>query len=340
MKKSVLSKIYLLVFFIVIIMLILYFAVLSQNFKMLFNPFTKVEQLSDIKENEWIEFKSKQLEYSGYVFEEDNKVKGYYVVSEIKIDKSKDYDEDNTSFVLILLSNSDEGLVDARNTVIKGKVEKFGSIEEDLIFNELGVQRGSITTLFIKTGTNHVLIMIIGYALIALMLFLAYKIIILAMQVKNYKLSKAYKNFVNTYGEAEVENIEAGLNRDMETSRVIEINKRSVITDTAVLISLGGDCFLRKTSDLIWAYKTTTKHYTNGIPSGKTYGMAFCFADGYAKSINMKNQKSTDALVEVISSKYPYLIIGFTDEVAGEFRTNREAMIAHVNDRKNGLNGK
>jgi hypothetical protein len=89
---------------------------------------------------------------------------------------------------------------------------------------------------------------------------------------------------------------------------------------------------LLRVSDLLWAYKKVTKHSVNFIPTGKTYeSVLYCY--GGNATIQSK-EKTTDAILEFLSRRAPWAVFGYSKELEGTFRKNREAFYDAVEQRR------
>ena len=68
------------------------------------------------------------------------------------------------------------------------------------------------------------------------------------------------------------------------------------------------------TRDVVWAYSKVTKHYHNGIPTGKTYSAII--RDSKGQSLEIKGKKdSVPKLLESLQRRMPWVLIGFSNEL-------------------------
>ena len=87
--------------------------------------------------------------------------------------------------------------------------------------------------------------------------------------------------------------------------------------------------------DLIWAYKKVTKHYTNFIPTGKTYQIILYDRSG--KPLQMQaRQKKIDAMLALLAERAPWAVFGYSDDLSKTLRTNWGGLVAAVDQRKAG----
>jgi hypothetical protein len=68
------------------------------------------------------------------------------------------------------------------------------------------------------------------------------------------------------------------------------------------------------TRDVVWAYPKITKHYHNGIPTGKTYSAII--RDSKCQSLDISGKKdSVPKLLESLQRRMPWVLIGFSKEL-------------------------
>ena len=84
--------------------------------------------------------------------------------------------------------------------------------------------------------------------------------------------------------------------------------------------------------DLLWAYKSVTKHSVNFIPTGKTYA-AVLACDGGTATVRAP-EKKTDELLAFAASRVPWAVFGHSPELATLFKKNANDFCAAVEQRK------
>src|ERR1700719_2485489 len=62
--------------------------------------------------------------------------------------------------------------------------------------------------------------------------------------------------------------------------------------------------------DAAWVYKTKTKHYTHGIPTGTTFGEVLCGVHGKALSVQM-SEALCDEFAARVARRVPWVLVGF-----------------------------
>ena len=68
------------------------------------------------------------------------------------------------------------------------------------------------------------------------------------------------------------------------------------------------------TRDVVWAYPKVTKHYHNGIPTGKTYSAIIRDSKDQSLEISGK-EDSVPKLLESLQRRMPWVLVGFGKEL-------------------------
>lgn len=91
--------------------------------------------------------------------------------------------------------------------------------------------------------------------------------------------------------------------------------------------------------DLAWVYKKVTKHYTNFIPTGKTY--AAIIVDRHRQRIEVSmSQKKTDQLLADLGARAPWAIFGYSKDIAAAWQKDPGGFVATVDSRRQQLAAK
>ena len=110
---------------------------------------------------------------------------------------------------------------------------------------------------------------------------------------------------------------------------------RATITQSWIFLPRRFGLSICRIPDLIWAYKKVTKHYTNFIPTGKTYEIIMY--DRFGKPLQMQaRQKKIDAMLTLLAERSPWAVFGYSDDLNKTLRTNWGGFIAAVDQRKAG----
>ncbi len=106
------------------------------------------------------------------------------------------------------------------------------------------------------------------------------------------------------------------------------------LDDRFFLMVMGSTVYFAETGDIVWIYPNVTKHSTNGIPTGKTYAIKVKKRNGTELFISVKNQRAMDEVMQYISSRIPYVILGYDKEIETIYNKNRDEMIHEVDRRR------
>lgn len=82
------------------------------------------------------------------------------------------------------------------------------------------------------------------------------------------------------------------------------------------------------TKEICWAYQNTTTHRTNGIKTGTTYSVEIYQAHNKEHfSVPVKNETTARYILERIGQKYPWVFVGYGDELARTYNKNRNEFL-------------
>jgi hypothetical protein len=87
-------------------------------------------------------------------------------------------------------------------------------------------------------------------------------------------------------------------------------------------------------TEVVWFYKHVTKHYTNFIPTGKTY--AVHLHDRRGREVHIPaSRKNVDGLLTELHRRAPWAIAGWTPEIAQAMRgPQRSQVVREVDERR------
>jgi hypothetical protein len=86
-------------------------------------------------------------------------------------------------------------------------------------------------------------------------------------------------------------------------------------------------------ADVAWAYKTVTRHRTNGIPTGKTYSTVIM--GRHKQSVTVRaSEKKVDALLADLMQRVPWAAFGYSAELVAAWKNNHSGFVAAVDDRR------
>ena len=85
--------------------------------------------------------------------------------------------------------------------------------------------------------------------------------------------------------------------------------------------------------DAAWVYKTSTKHYTHGIPTGTTYGSVLCDIHGNSMTLQMSESKCDD-FAAAVCSRVPWVLAGFDADLQQMWKKNKQELYDLVEQRR------
>jgi hypothetical protein len=85
--------------------------------------------------------------------------------------------------------------------------------------------------------------------------------------------------------------------------------------------------------DIIWAYPKVTKHYHNGIPTGKTYSAIL--RDSKGQSVEVSGKKdSVPKLLESVERRMPWVLLGFSKELEALWLKEKQQFFQLIEQRR------
>lgn len=89
-------------------------------------------------------------------------------------------------------------------------------------------------------------------------------------------------------------------------------------------------------NDLAWVHKKVTKHYTNFIPTGKTYAAVIVGCHRQRIEVQM-SQKKTDQLLADLAGRAPWAIYGYSKEIQTAWQKDPGGFVTTVESRRQKL---
>ncbi|HKV38717.1 MAG TPA: DUF6709 family protein [Blastocatellia bacterium] len=86
--------------------------------------------------------------------------------------------------------------------------------------------------------------------------------------------------------------------------------------------------------NLIWAYKKVVKHYTNFVPTGKTYSVVIMDRGRRSREMRLRKEKEVDSLLAELRRRVPWVLFGFSKELAAGWKSSPNAVIQAVDERR------
>lgn len=145
---------------------------------------------------------------------------------------------------------------------------------------------------------------------------------------------KIYKKLLK-YGDVNsvINSIEEELSYDL-----FQNSKNIYILKSWILVKKFFTTEVIKIDDIIWAYKKVTSHSVNFIPTGKSYELILCLKDRSQYSIGQRQQQ-IDNIMMSINQMYPWIILGFSEEIKNIWKSDHSQLINHVQFEKQKIMG-
>jgi hypothetical protein len=120
---------------------------------------------------------------------------------------------------------------------------------------------------------------------------------------------------------------------ERECAQSVRMKQGSVrFTDKYAVLSRLFKFDVFRIEDLVWAYKGITRHYTNFIPTGKTYNAVLVF---YGGALDIQGaDKKINSVLEFLLAKAPWAIFGYSKERAEVFSKNTAGFCQVVEQRR------
>jgi len=85
--------------------------------------------------------------------------------------------------------------------------------------------------------------------------------------------------------------------------------------------------------DIVWAYPKVTRHYHNGIPTGKTYSAIL--RDSKGQSVEVSGKKdSVPKLMESLQRRLPWVLLGYNKELDGLWQKEKQKFLQLMEQRR------
>jgi hypothetical protein len=91
--------------------------------------------------------------------------------------------------------------------------------------------------------------------------------------------------------------------------------------------------------DLAWVYKKTITHYTNFIPTGKSY--AAVIAGRHRQQVEVRtSKKKVEKLLADLATRVPWVIFGYSKEIQNAWQKDAPGFVAAVDSRRQAFTAK
>ncbi len=118
--------------------------------------------------------------------------------------------------------------------------------------------------------------------------------------------------------------------RTTEPVNGLRVNHNYLLGSTA-----DGNAIFLTTDDLVWAYTHVTRTRMYGlITVGKTYVVALRTRDGKQHMHRVKNENQAKEVLERIHEEWPWVLIGYSDELDKAYSKDRSSVLKAVDERR------
>lgn len=162
-----------------------------------------------------------------------------------------------------------------------------------------------------------------------------YNLIKVKKRFSNSDLHPISISLKNRFGA--IEDIVSTIDSELKnSSRNFSIGS-TVITDSWLLkSSIFGLELIDLFIEPVWIYKKVTKHYTNFIPTGKSYAVIIQTRHGIGIEISCNNQNG-DKILQELLYRCPWLFVGFDNQLQNIWKSNMSEMIKAVDVRRKAI---
>lgn len=104
--------------------------------------------------------------------------------------------------------------------------------------------------------------------------------------------------------------------------------------DDFFLMIVGTKVYFAQTEQILWIYPHITKHRMIFISLGTSYALGIRKANGTEIRVPIKNERAMERILEYISSRVPYVVLGHGKEIEDIYKYNRRTLIRMVKQRR------
>lgn len=133
------------------------------------------------------------------------------------------------------------------------------------------------------------------------------------------------------------ETVAASIDQDLKINPNLSCIQPVHLTSSWLLHKSMFSLTIFHSSEIVWAYQKVTSHYHSFIPTGKTY--AVIIRDEYGRRIEAnvgrwKAKDTTTRFLQALANQFPWIVLGYSNELKREFEKNRAGFVAAVRQRQ------
>ena len=266
-----------------------------------------------------------ELFYTGYDMTSDGKTSSKYYAY-----------YDGTRYVLCEMPK-DMLLDEIENYRLKGIIQAFESIDKQVITelakdiasaNNISVEqaRAQLATVKINGKASILFRQAFTGAIIVLAVLCVVRFFRSLYLMANYQKHKVFQKL--SLGEGwPAERVDEQVSHELEGTLVFD-KKPLKMTQNWIVMPASNALTVRRREDLVWGHGHVTRHYTNGIPTGKTHSVSLKFKDGLDLSLPTRNEKDTEATMAALRAVMPKMLTGYSDELLKLFQSDKPGFLA------------
>jgi hypothetical protein len=138
---------------------------------------------------------------------------------------------------------------------------------------------------------------------------------------------------ITLYGDPTI--VSREIDREVESGASTTIQSLTVTPGWLVHRRMFG-IDLARLEDVMWAYRSDTRYYMNGIKTGKAVEVCVHLRDGSRWKLAAGGADAATAMLEAVAAVAPWTTIGYSDELKAIWTSGRGEWIAAVDERRHG----
>jgi hypothetical protein len=178
--------------------------------------------------------------------------------------------------------------------------------------------------------SNGILGVLGGAAMLLLGLYLVWLYLQRTANPEKHPLMKALER----YGQPN--DVAMQIDSELRSEPNAAVTRDVRLTNNWLIHATAFKTVLMQSRDVIWAYQKITKHYHNGIPTGKSYSIVIRDSRGQSAEVTGK-KTSAPELVSTLQQRMPWIVAGFSKELEELWSKNRAGFVEAVEKRRANL---
>jgi hypothetical protein len=232
-----------------------------------------------------------------------------------------------------LLYSTNAELGESPSPVLTGALTNIDSDARQVlegVYSDVPDLRGEFLPFMLDTHTDFRMMGFIGLGAITVLLlvavFLLYRLLRRIQDPTQHPVMAGFKRYGQNRERA-MEHFQREMDSEHLTVGKLHLTKNWL----AQVGSSSLQTMLLK--DIVWMYRKTTQHRTNGIPTGKTHSAIF--HDRYGTTVEVKaKEKVVNEMLTEAAARSPHAFMGFDKQLEKAWKSQRETMVQAVEMRR------